>query len=103
MGRASGRRSLRALQGQEGTAVSYKHPRLSAFKPCTDKPGYLVVCDADDAEATEFQVKYPNSYGLSLSFESGYKAYQVARALEDAISYGRDAQMADVRRFLGIK
>lgn len=71
--------------------------RISAWKPCK---GGITPCNSDDAEAVRWDVRWPNSYNLTIDFDNKYMADRVAAAIDDSIQHGKKLAKEELGRWI---
>jgi hypothetical protein len=75
---------------------------IHAWKPTSDGQ-HLTPCDPSEPEATQFEIKYAGAFcGMPLRVESKYWAEQICHALIRCHEAGKEAKLAELRKFLGV-
>ena len=79
--------------------------RITASKPCIDKPGYQVACKNDDPDADWFRILYPGMGCSSggIEAESLHSAEILAYKLKLCYEAGKYQAMKELREFIGVK
>lgn len=75
--------------------------KIHGLKPSEDSTGRTVYCDAEDKDATYFEVKTINFYS-TFQFDTLYKAEQLQRAIEIAFEAGKQQTKMDFRQWLAL-
>ena len=72
--------------------------RISAWKACKDKAGYLTPCGVNDEAVTKFDVSAAGIGTYKLEFANKFMAEKVSMALNDVFEAGKRQAMAELRR-----